>query len=808
MLDNFLMPYPKTIDKLLEGKYKIPIMQRDYVWKERNVKDLLEDVQNSIEDLEEEDQYYFIGSMVSSLKSLDGDKTDREFIIDGQQRLITLTLIISAARDIFRFRKFFSNNLGDIDETVIQMYDQYIFFNQKSRIYDELQKRPVIRVTLESRVELQNREDNDFLLKNIDNNSIFNSIKELTIQKLKGIEVDISEEIKELFKNEELKPHIEKLISSLKKICSYVDYEEEVTTDDFTNEIPQFLNHINAFKDTIKYEAYSYDGIILNNQNFKKIINCALVDILIQIHSRLVEFSFKDNFLSTLLRPLKLNKKELREYLTQQITQKLLIGDSKINETIKEKKIDSEREYHIEYKKLQNIRQGNLQYSELPYFEKVLLQSIDELESELFLIKQNTLSATQRNIHEAKSYTYNFMKDMETLDIVRFIDQLLSKVAVVKLTTNDFSSAYRIFETINERGLGLSPEDLLKNLILKGIIDIDSRNTISNIWDEFKNTFLNKAEGKYIVGIPTFLKHYIMSKEEYISKNSIFKFFKDKYGDKDQNEIEILVNELLDHAKAYISIIQDDKSLFNKLNFKQAYIVQLAMHNLSKNTKEKINKYLQNLAFVFFITNARTNELERKFVEIAKIIRQMEIDGEKESLLRDVVNKIESLYLEKKESFNEGIHKFKYNEKMPKHVAIVRYFFGTISLAIDGNDFQNYTIEHIMNAKRGQSNLSADYQKVSQKLGNLTLLLGNDNSALNNVEHFHDKLSVYKKSSCTLTRSLVEPVPFPNNTKQKLVWEKYNFRVQKTFEAEQVEERTKYLLNVWNYLFFNGYTWI
>lgn len=81
------------------------------------------------------------------------------------------------------------------------------------------------------------------------------------------------------------------------------------------------------------------------------------------------------------------------------------------------------------------------------------------------------------------------MKDMETLDIVRFIDQLLSKVAVVKLTTNDFSSAYRIFETINERGLGLSPEDLLKNLILKGIIDIDSRNTISNIWDEFKNTF-------------------------------------------------------------------------------------------------------------------------------------------------------------------------------------------------------------------------------------------------------------------------------------------------------------------------------
>ena len=77
------------IDKILDGNrkgYSIPPYQRPYKWDSEDAEKLIEDVYVSFRS---KDQEYFIGSIIC-IKKEDG----RYEVVDGQQRLITLTIII------------------------------------------------------------------------------------------------------------------------------------------------------------------------------------------------------------------------------------------------------------------------------------------------------------------------------------------------------------------------------------------------------------------------------------------------------------------------------------------------------------------------------------------------------------------------------------------------------------------------------------------------------------------------------------------------------------------------------------------
>ena len=70
------------------------------------------------------------------------------------------------------------------------------------------------------------------------------------------------------------------------------------------------------------------------------------------------------------------------------------------------------------------------------------------------------------NLLNAYSTIHSFLdgnyKDMEALR--RYWGYLANNVVFIQIST-DISSALKIFETINERGVGLNPMDLLKNLL-------------------------------------------------------------------------------------------------------------------------------------------------------------------------------------------------------------------------------------------------------------------------------------------------------------------------------------------------------
>ncbi|KAI3602821.1 hypothetical protein D8I24_3220 [Cupriavidus necator H850] len=57
---------------------------------------------------------------------------------------------------------------------------------------------------------------------------------------------------------------------------------------------------------------------------------------------------------------------------------------------------------------------------------------------------------------------------------------LANNVVFIQIST-DVSSALKIFETINERGVGLNPMDLLKNLLFTQVTTRNRRSITSSL---------------------------------------------------------------------------------------------------------------------------------------------------------------------------------------------------------------------------------------------------------------------------------------------------------------------------------------
>jgi alkylated DNA nucleotide flippase Atl1 len=92
-----------TLQELLEGskQYRVPLYQRTYSWKREQLTQLWDDVVQLAEDRTDNDSAtHFIGSVVLAPSPGNGPTGVPQYlVVDGQQRLTTLTLLLCAIRD-------------------------------------------------------------------------------------------------------------------------------------------------------------------------------------------------------------------------------------------------------------------------------------------------------------------------------------------------------------------------------------------------------------------------------------------------------------------------------------------------------------------------------------------------------------------------------------------------------------------------------------------------------------------------------------------------------------------------------------
>ena len=95
----------------------------------------------------------------------------------------------------------------------------------------------------------------------------------------------------------------------------------------------------------------------------------------------------------------------------------------------------------------------------------------------------STNTDSQERIVENASYLYREVEKLTANQRVQLARFLIGRCYLVVVTTNSQSSAYRIFAVMNDRGLDLTPTDILKAEVTGAINDEASRSTYAQKWE-------------------------------------------------------------------------------------------------------------------------------------------------------------------------------------------------------------------------------------------------------------------------------------------------------------------------------------
>ncbi len=87
-----------------------------------------------------------------------------------------------------------------------------------------------------------------------------------------------------------------------------------------------------------------------------------------------------------------------------------------------------------------------------------------------------------------------------------FVDWLIENVHLIEITAYSDGDAYTIFETMNDRGLSLTPADMLKGYLLANITDSERRTRASRVWKERVQALAEIGKDEDADGIKSWLR--------------------------------------------------------------------------------------------------------------------------------------------------------------------------------------------------------------------------------------------------------------------------------------------------------------
>lgn len=403
------------------------------------------------------------------------------------------------------------------------------------------------------------------------------------------------------------------------------------------------------------------------------------------------------------------------------------------------------------------------------------------------------------NVLNAYDTVYKYLTSNypDKSELKRYWGYLANNIVFIQIST-DVSSALKIFETINERGIGLNPMDLLKNLLFTHVQKEDF-NKLKDKW-KLVTSPLEKHKEKPL----RFLRYYLMAnyridnkRNDYVvGEDEIYDWFKRNshicdYQNKPfqfVDDVTLNVKRLIDYASGRGNDGQNNLQMNNleKLcggAFSLHYILLLAASNLPKFIFDHFVTQLESFLFYYIFTKTATKQLERNFSLWADEMRQ--ISGETDSdlqlqkynqFLRDKF--IRNVKLKERELGDDmmrysinSMQKYRTRYLLVKLTQYVDMAYKGLNKPGSLDEYTTLEIEHILpsrpenelRTKFTNDNPSKDYDEYKNRLGNLTLLEKPINIVASN-DFFNEKCNEYTKSKYYLTSSIVELTVVGNNT--------------------------------------------
>ena len=168
------------------------------------------------------------------------------------------------------------------------------------------------------------------------------------------------------------------------------------------------------------------------------------------------------------------------------------------------------------------------------------------------------------NIRNAYKVTLNFLRQEFGDDVStsrRFYGYLTNKVKLIRIQTEDVAKALKIFETINDRGVGLDSMDLLKNLLFMKA-SRDAFEKLKDRWKELQDVIFDMREKPL-----RFLRYFIFSRYDVdvLREDQIYGWFarNEQVCGYTANPISF-AKELLRSAQAYKNFLEGKDKSGNK----------------------------------------------------------------------------------------------------------------------------------------------------------------------------------------------------------------------------------------------------
>jgi len=424
---------------------------------------------------------------------------------------------------------------------------------------------------------------------------------------------------------------------------------------------------------------------------------------------------------------------------------------------------------NIRIEKLTEKFLGNFSTSKLTITPKLILNRNNDDFYKSYLLNHrrppaiSKLKPSQRRLWQAYEYFYQLLKvriaSNSGEELAIFVDDEISNSLIfTTINVSDDLNAYKVFETLNARGVKLSPADLLKNYLFSKAFESSTSELeeTERRWQSI-NDFLGKSD------LPTFLRHYWNSRNELVRISNLFRTIKGSI--QTAQQVFDLLNELEQLAPIYSAFEnaadpiwnKDQRVLIRSLNlFGVTTWYSLMLIAQQKFSSGEFTKLLHELNVITFryniISGLHTNEIEVAFNKLAVKIYRNEI-----TTTAQAAEQLKSIYVID-ENFIQAFSTKLLSTKRNKN--LVKYVLVELENAISGGDNQfedaTSTIEHILpenpSSAWEQSFPANEQDEYIYLIGNYTLLEETLNKKADG-KIFSDKLPFYQKSVYRMSKS-------------------------------------------------------
>jgi len=385
------------------------------------------------------------------------------------------------------------------------------------------------------------------------------------------------------------------------------------------------------------------------------------------------------------------------------------------------------------------------------------------------------------NLVNAYATLYRYLQDNydDVAKLKKYWFYLATNVVFIQIST-DVSSALKIFETINERGVGLNSMDLLKNLLFTQV----TPDQFSKLKDEWKKITspLEKGKEKPL----RFLRYFLMANypvknekgESVIYEDKIYDWFINKdnaalcdYAGKPFD----FVRKVIRNVEHYInftnglgndgkpSLAMDSLKRLAGGAFSLHYVLLLAAAPLPKPLFDHFVTQLESFLFYYIFTKTPTKHLEKNFSIWADEMRGIAALSD-DAAQRAKINAFVAEHFQKNmdgkaQELSDALKRFSlYSMQQYRTRYLLARLAQHVDLAFSGvkipGSLEPYTtleIEHILpdtptaelRAAWTTQNPEALYDDYKTRLGNLTLLEKPHNIIAGN-NFYAEKLKIYR----------------------------------------------------------------